>query len=35
MSSGLQFNEETTRKLESLYLTFDVVAQRSHVLQGR
>ena len=34
MSSGLQFNEETTRKVESLYLTPDVVAQRSRVLQA-
>jgi len=34
MSSGLQFNEESTRKVESLYLTPDVVAQRSRVLQA-
>ena len=32
MSAGLQFNEETARKVEALYLTPDVVAQRGRVL---
>ena len=34
MSSGLQFDEETSRKIEALYLTPDVVAQRSQVLKA-
>ena len=32
MSNGLQFDEETSRKVEALYLTPDVVAQRGRVL---
>src|SRR5437763_16501238 len=32
MSDGLQFNEETARKVEALYLTPNVVAQRGQVL---
>jgi arsenite methyltransferase len=31
---GLQFDEETSRKVESLYLTPDVVAQRRQVLKA-
>jgi arsenite methyltransferase len=34
MSSGLQFDEETSRKVESLYMTPDVVAQRHQVLKA-
>jgi ubiquinone/menaquinone biosynthesis C-methylase UbiE len=34
MSQGLQFDEETTRKVEALYLTPDVVAQRYHTLKA-
>jgi ubiquinone/menaquinone biosynthesis C-methylase UbiE len=34
MSSGLQFDEETSRRVEALYLTPDVVAQRSRVLRA-
>jgi arsenite methyltransferase len=34
MSNGLQFNEETSRKVESLYTTPDVVAQRRQVLKA-
>ncbi|TMJ36146.1 MAG: methyltransferase domain-containing protein, partial [Alphaproteobacteria bacterium] len=34
MSDGLQFNEETARKVEALYLTPDVVAQRGRVLRA-
>ena len=34
MSGGLQFDEETSRKVESLYLTPDVVAQRRKVLDA-
>jgi arsenite methyltransferase len=34
MSSGLQFDEKTSRKIESVYLTPDVVAQRSQVLKA-
>jgi arsenite methyltransferase len=34
MSNGLQFDEETSRKVEALYLTPDVVAQRSQVLRA-
>jgi hypothetical protein len=32
MSNGLQFDEETSRKVEALYLTPDVVTQRGRVL---
>jgi arsenite methyltransferase len=34
MSGGLQFDEETSRKVESLYLTPDVVAQRCQTLKA-
>ena len=34
MSGGLQFDEETSRKVEALYLTPDVVAQRCQVLKA-
>ena len=34
MSGGLQFDELTSRKIEALYLTPDVVAQRSQVLKA-
>jgi arsenite methyltransferase len=34
MSNGLQFDEETSRKVEALYLTPDVVAQRDRVLRA-
>jgi arsenite methyltransferase len=34
MSNGLQFDEETSRKVESLYMTPDVVAQRHQVLKA-
>jgi arsenite methyltransferase len=34
MSGGLQFDEETSRKIEALYLTPDVVAQRRKVLEA-
>jgi arsenite methyltransferase len=34
VTSGLQFDEETSRKIESLYLTPDVVAQRCQVLKA-
>jgi arsenite methyltransferase len=34
MSSPLQFDEETSRKVELLYLTSDVVAQRCQVLKA-
>ena len=34
MSNGLQFDEEITRKVESLYMTPDVVAQRHQVLKA-
>jgi arsenite methyltransferase len=34
MSNGIQFDEETSRKVEALYLTPDVVAQRSRVLRA-
>ena len=34
MSNGLQFDEETSRKVEALYLTPDVVAQRGQVLRA-
>jgi ubiquinone/menaquinone biosynthesis C-methylase UbiE len=34
MSSGLQFDEEISRKVESLYMTPDVVAQRRQVLRA-
>jgi hypothetical protein len=33
MSEGLQFDEETSRKVEALYLTPDVVAQRYQTLK--
>jgi arsenite methyltransferase len=33
MSGGLQFDKETSRKIEALYLTPDVVAQRCQVLK--
>jgi arsenite methyltransferase len=33
MSGGLQFDDETSRTLEAIYLTPDVVAQRSRVLK--
>jgi arsenite methyltransferase len=34
MSNGLQFDEQTSRKIESLYMTPDVVAQRHQVLKA-
>jgi arsenite methyltransferase len=34
MSGGLQFDEETSRKIEALYLTPDVAAQRRKVLEA-
>src|SRR5262245_17771665 len=34
MSDGLRFDEETSRKVEALYLTPDVVAQRTQVLKA-
>ena len=34
MSSGLKFDEATSRKIEALYLTPDVVAQRCQVLKA-
>jgi len=34
MSGGLQFDEETSRKVEAVYLTPDVVAQRCQVLKA-
>ena len=34
MSEGLQFNEETARKVEALYLTPDVVVQRGSSIRG-
>jgi arsenite methyltransferase len=34
MSNGLQFDEEISRKVESLYLTPDVIAQRGQVLEA-
>jgi ubiquinone/menaquinone biosynthesis C-methylase UbiE len=34
MSNGLQFDEEISRKVESLYVTPDVVAQRRQVLKA-
>jgi arsenite methyltransferase len=34
MSGGLRFDEETSRKVETLYLTPDVVAQRAQVLKA-
>jgi len=34
MSGGLQFDEATSRKVEALYLTPDVVAQRCQVLKA-
>jgi ubiquinone/menaquinone biosynthesis C-methylase UbiE len=34
MTNGIQFDEETSRKVESLYLTPDVIAQRGQVLKA-
>jgi arsenite methyltransferase len=34
MTGGLQFDEETSRKVEALYLTPDVAAQRVQVLKA-
>jgi predicted TPR repeat methyltransferase len=34
MSGGLEFDEVTSRKVESVYLTPDVVAQRCEVLEN-
>jgi arsenite methyltransferase len=34
MSDGLQFDEETTRKVEAVYQTPDVIAQRRQVLKA-
>jgi len=34
VSNGLQFDEETSRKVEALYLTPDVVTQRGRVLRA-
>ena len=34
VTGGLQFDEETSRKIESLYLTPEVVAQRCQVLKA-
>jgi arsenite methyltransferase len=34
LTNGLQFDEETSRKVESLYMTPDVVAQRRQVLRA-
>ncbi len=34
MSEGLQFDEEATRRLEAIYLTPDVVAQRGETLKA-
>ena len=34
VTGGLQFDEETSRQIESLYLTPDVVAQRCQVLKA-
>jgi arsenite methyltransferase len=34
MSSGLKFDEETSRRVEAVYLTPEVVAQRCHVLKA-
>jgi hypothetical protein len=34
MSGGLQFDEATSRKVEVLYQTPDVVAQRCQVLKA-
>lgn len=34
MSGGLQFDEEVSRKVEALYMTPDIVAQRCHVLKA-
>ena len=34
MGGGLQFDEATSRKVEALYLTPDVVAQRCQVLKA-
>ena len=32
MSAGLEFDEEASRRLEAIYVTPDVVAQRREVL---
>jgi len=34
MTNGIQFDEEISRKVESLYLTPDVIAQRGQVLEA-
>jgi len=34
MSRGLKFDEQTSRKVEALYMTPDVVAQRCEVLKA-
>ena len=34
MSGGLEFDEETSRKVEAVYQTPDVVAQRRRVLKA-
>src|SRR5437016_12879499 len=34
MSTGFQFDEEASRRVEAIYSTPDVVAQRQAVLQG-
>jgi SAM-dependent methyltransferase len=34
MSSGLKFDEETSRRVEVVYLTPEVVAQRCHLLKA-
>ncbi len=34
MSGGMEFDEKTSRKVESLYLTPDVIAQRCQVLKA-
>jgi arsenite methyltransferase len=34
MSGGLQFDEETSRKVEAVYQTPDVIAQRRQVLKA-
>jgi len=33
MSAGLQFDDEASRRVEAIYMTPDVVAQRLAVLQ--
>jgi arsenite methyltransferase len=34
MTDGLRFDEENSRRIESLYVTPEVIAQRSHVLKA-